>query len=400
MPRRELHEGHQKRSIEHLLNHHDTQHKGAVYKCRFEGSIRRFVGPNNVDMHKKEHVFGKDESRLCQVKVMDRDAAKQELRVVLGKIVQMDAKVRIERTNKAVLKDESFGKAATTKNPPSGSFNVIVGVDPGLKTFATAAALNWKDFVHHVRTIPRFATHINDAVANDTPAPAKALTITSKHIRHIAGTTSRQNQLQARKPKLVMEMEKKLAVAATPSTTPYDARATQLECRPALIDFYVKSKKATTDARSKLSLKERAYACAANAVNALAKSPSQATVYFGDAGRAVNSRIKGHTRSSHAQFIKARVVKTNEFHTSVTCCRCLGHVVHPPRRPLGVVVCINPACVGRRHRQAAMSRDLNSATLMAIVGLYLNACGKHPLLFQDNDLDEKIVKFLVNPSAG
>ncbi|KAI8066422.1 hypothetical protein BC940DRAFT_334290 [Gongronella butleri] len=167
-----------------------------------------------------------------------------------------------------------------------------------------------------------------------------------------------------------MEMEKKLAVAATPSTTPYDARATQLECRPALIDFHVKSKKATTDARSKLSLKERAYACAANAVNALAKSPSQATVYFGDARRAVNSRIKGHTRSSHTQFItklKARVVKTNEYRTSTTCCHCLGPVVHPPRHNgranLGVVVCINPDYINRHRRLTAMSRDLNSAIL-------------------------------------
>ncbi|KAI8059114.1 hypothetical protein BC940DRAFT_314393 [Gongronella butleri] len=340
-------------------------------------------------------------------RVMYRDAAKQELRVILAKIVQMDAKVRIERTNKAALFDETFGKVTTAKTPPSGSLDTIVGVDPGLKTFATAAVLNWQDFVHHVRNIPRFATHFNDAVANDTPSPVKALTITSKQIRHVAGTTARQFKLLARKPEHVVEMEKKLAVAATPSTMPYDARAIQLACRPALLDFYVKSKMAKKAARSKMSLKDRAYACAANAINDLPKDPSRSTVYFGDAGRGFNSRIKGSTRSSHAQFIaklKPRVVPTNEFRTSVTCCRCLGPVVHPPRpngrANLGVVVCLNPACVGRRHRQAAMSRDLNSATLMAIVGLYLNVCGKHPLLFQDNDLDEKFVKFLVNPSAG
>ncbi|ORZ25750.1 hypothetical protein BCR42DRAFT_386353 [Absidia repens] len=80
----------------------------------------------------------------------------------------------------------------------------------------------------------------------------------------------------------------------------------------------------------------------------------QMRYFYGDVGRGVNSRIKGHLRRGHSDLIKSN---------------------------LRTVICMNPLCIGRKQGCIFRSGDGNAAMNMIISGLHQQCYGFPPPTF-------------------
>lgn len=110
--------------------------------------------------------------------------------------------------------------------------------------------------------------------------------------------------------------------------------------------------------------------------------------FYGDAGRGKNSRLKRFLRRGHLSLLqtfqqRSSIYITNEFRISKLCCLCHQPTVHPPKQTgkpnLGIVICINPDCIGRKFGCIARSRDANAARIVS--GLHQQYFGSAPAAF-------------------
>ncbi|OAD01350.1 hypothetical protein MUCCIDRAFT_112793 [Mucor lusitanicus CBS 277.49] len=157
---------------------------------------------------------------------------------------------------------------------------------------------------------------------------------------------------------------------------------------PALRSFY-HSKKMTilsnkvehTDVRfrSRFASRERSF-CAGG------RPQTHLTMFIGDRGLCVGSRLKGHMKyggkwKPRLHSSVAKVHTTNEHKTSQTCMYCFGPTSHPvqaikakngnTRTKLtnGAFLCLNPECVSVVNHRAIQGRDRTSAMAIAVSGL-------------------------------
>ncbi|KAK4509272.1 uncharacterized protein ATC70_007622 [Mucor velutinosus] len=110
------------------------------------------------------------------------------------------------------------------------------------------------------------------------------------------------------------------------------------------------------------------------------------TMFIGDRGLCVGSRLKGHLKyggkwKPRLHSSVATVHTTNEHKTSQTCMYCFGPTSHPTqsikskdgktktRSIHGAFLCLNPACVSVLNHIAIQGRDKTSALAIAVSGL-------------------------------
>ncbi|CAO3655061.1 unnamed protein product [Mucor fragilis] len=131
--------------------------------------------------------------------------------------------------------------------------------------------------------------------------------------------------------------------------------------------------------RSRFASSERAFCTGGRPQTCL-------TMFIGDRGLCVGSRLKGHLKyggkwKPRLHQAVATVCTTNEHKTSQTCIYCFGPTSHPTQTIKakdgrtktksihGAFLCLNPNCVSVVNSRAIQSRDKMSALAIAVSGL-------------------------------
>ncbi|SAM03797.1 hypothetical protein [Absidia glauca] len=293
--------------------------------------------------------------------------------------------------------------ASSPLSSPSCPFipkeTLYIGIDPGVKTMATAVQLDSYQagaFLLLPNKLQHLSTDIN---TQQQKRLALAMKVPTKEIR-ASSIASRSRSNHSRK---VMETKKKQATNDQPSIQAIESRLggdqmqytwdrghsiqrrleTAKEHRPTLVSFYRESSWAKKQANGRKRFSEKAYAAAARS---LFHPSSKHVVFFGDAGRGYGSTIKGHIRRSPDKLLahlkeRTTVIATNEYLSSKLCCFCNTRVLHPNKpsgkQNLGVVNCINPDCYSRTSGCSSRSRDKNAAINMITIGLHKEITGMH-----------------------
>ncbi|KAK4521627.1 uncharacterized protein ATC70_004157 [Mucor velutinosus] len=131
--------------------------------------------------------------------------------------------------------------------------------------------------------------------------------------------------------------------------------------------------------RSRFASRERSF-CAG------VRPQTSLTMFIGDRGLCVGSRLKGHLKyggkwKPRLHSSVATVHTTNEHKTSQTCMYCFGPISHPTQTTKAkdgktktrsihdAFLCLNPACVSVLNHRAIQGRDKTSALAIAVSGL-------------------------------
>ncbi|KAI8342841.1 hypothetical protein BC941DRAFT_499197 [Chlamydoabsidia padenii] len=290
-----------------------------------------------------------------------------------------------------------------------------IGVDPGVKTMASAVIMNSEQAGTYLLLSNKYAV-LEQHLDNKKDARKKVLKFVKKEISVksiISKARIWQNRikLQGEKKKNdnVLVVEKHLSELGEKSKPTIDI-LTQFYHQPPWMKKIKNGvlpfrDKAYTTVASQIikaapsSSSSSSSSCAPTATTSASlaapataekwkgkgkKITAPTTIHNGDDGRGFGSKIHGQERRSTDRLQMAlysksntKLINTNEYLSSKLCCLCDSRVQHPKRRNgranLGVVHCINPDCFGRKHGYSLRGRDANAAINIIKIGIHLAA---------------------------